>query len=191
MRLREESSALGAVLREVAPLPTDPFRKQRVRRALSRGPRPIPRLRFAVTSIACVLVLSAFASAMSGRVSWRAPAPALLSSHEVIDVTAAPRVRTSTLVIPLAAVERETTPRESGATLMLAALRAAHQPLEAEAKATRYLQKYPRGPLREEAYAVVIGAKVSLHDPAVARVAADYLAQFPDGRFVELARNAR
>jgi hypothetical protein len=66
-------------------------------------------------------------------------------------------------------------------------LRVEHRPAEAEPLLSSYLERFPQGPVAEEALALLVEA--SARDQAQARaLAARYLRTYPDGRFAEPMR---
>ena len=81
--------------------------------------------------------------------------------------------------------------RRHGSALLVDAyhaLNVAHDARRALALAERYRQERVNGPLEQEALAVAMAAATTSHDPSAARYASNYLARFPNGRFVALAR---
>jgi hypothetical protein len=51
-------------------------------------------------------------------------------------------------------------------------------------------KRYPNGPLAEEALSLQIEAALALHDARARGFAREYLARYPNGRYLEVARRA-
>ncbi len=82
---------------------------------------------------------------------------------------------------------------EVGTALVVEAVRALRSSggaVRALALARSYSERFPDGPLVEEALATELRALVAQKDPQAAECAARYLRRFPEGRFAGLARAA-
>lgn len=72
----------------------------------------------------------------------------------------------------------------------LEALRNEKDPKKAAAYLDEYRREHPDGALAEEALALSVEAAAASGDPRVSRLAKEYLARYPRGRFREAARRA-
>ncbi|GEM_PF-984908 len=82
-------------------------------------------------------------------------------------------------------------PPEEAALVMAAlrSLRREHNPARASVLLQTYLTRFPKGVLTEEALAIGMEAAAARHDaPSAKALANQYLARYPAGRFVGLAR---
>jgi len=70
------------------------------------------------------------------------------------------------------------------------ALRVEGNPVRARGLLTRYLDRYPRGTLAEEALAISIEAAIAQRDGDAGALAKRYLRRYPAGHFSKLARQA-
>lgn len=209
---------LGARAQELVramggPTPESPERSQRVRRSLDapvRGaPRWVGRLALAVGLLGVSAAAAAGGTALSNAFSDELarpvvsapaahpaprprPAPARV---EPAPVVAAPSAE---LALPSAQASAVVAPRPPlvAPPSDVARVHEAAKALRHEGDPERALQLLERpgarisGPLAEEALALRIEASVAKGDGRQAKLAAAYLAQYPNGRYRELAKKA-
>ena len=100
-------------------------------------------------------------------------------------------VRSSVEESPVTEVAPAPPPPEEAALVMAAlrSLRREHNPARASVLLQTYLTRFPKGVLTEEALAIGMEAAAARHDaPSAKALANQYLARYPAGRFVGLAR---
>ncbi len=122
-------------------------------------------------------------------------AAAPVAAEPAIPQPAAPseaaQVATRPNKAPHAAKPKGPTAEESKLLMSgLKSLRVDHDPLKAGEQFERYLHRFPRGALFEEALAYGIEASALRKDPNTSALATRYLRKFPSGRFRSVAENA-
>lgn len=213
------SDRLGARARELVramggPTPESPERSGRVRRSLDAPVHGAPRWAWRLSLAAGLLGVSAAAaaggSALSSAFSDEAEPPSVSAPAEhpaplprpaTARVEPAPVVAAppSELVAPSAQAAAATAPRPPVAAAPQSDVARVHEAAKAlrrDGDPERALQLLERpgarvsGPLAEEALALRIEASVAKGDGRQAKLAALYLAQYPNGRYRELAKKA-
>lgn len=206
------SARASELVRAMGPTPASAERLQRVRRSLDAPARSAPRWAWRMSLALGLLGVSAAAAAagtaLSGAFSTepappvrhvvapaeprvpRAPGPAQLEPAPVAPVSPAE-------VAPSAPTPSASVPRQPPAVLSdVARVHEAAKALRHEGDPERALRLLERpgtriaGPLAEEALALRIEASVAKGDGRQAKLAAAYLAQYPNGRYRELAKKA-
>ena len=115
--------------------------------------------------------------------------PAAPAADEVVippQVSEASRPATKTVVRPRPAKGED----PSLVVAAIQALRHDHEPARAAKLLADYLRTYPHGALAEEAVALSIEAATESKRPEAKTFAAQYLAQYPKGRFRRIAEQA-
>ncbi|HEX2869959.1 MAG TPA: hypothetical protein VHP33_01860 [Polyangiaceae bacterium] len=209
---------LGARAQELVramggPTPESPERSQRVRRSLDAPVRGAPRWVWRLSLAVGLLGVSA-AAAAGGTALSRAfsdeqavpvvsapaerpaprPRPPTARVERAPSVSAPPTaVATPSAQAPAAAAPR---PQLAAPASEVSRVHEAAKALRHEGDPERALQLLERsgarisGPLAEEALALRIEASVAKGDGRQAKLAASYLAQYPNGRYRELAKKA-
>jgi hypothetical protein len=185
------------LIRAVGPTLESDERLLRVRRSLDAPVRAAtPRWVWQVGLAVALVGLGAGAAISSGR----AGPPA---AHPVQIVTAAPAVLSAAVLPGVARAERALTsapsraPSPRAAVPPLSDVARVHEAAKAlrhdgdAQRALHLLEGAPvTGPLAEEALALRIEASAARGDGRKAKLAAAYLAQYPNGRYRELAKKA-
>ncbi len=204
-RLTERAHLL---IRATGPTVESEARLRRVRRSLDGPNVQAPRWAFRFALIAGLLGASAVAAAAGGALVGvfdaaqpassvsalpavpqpRAPAPAPAAPRSIPEATSASPP-------PLAApAPAPALPEARGAASDVARVHEAAKALRHDrdpARALKLLERSPIvGPLAEEALALRIEASMALGGERAKRLAAGYLAQYPSGRYRELAKRA-
>jgi hypothetical protein len=211
---------LGARAQELVrslggPTPESPERLLRVRRSLDAPARSAPRWAWRVSLALGVLGVSAAAAAggtaLSGAFSGELevpgehvaapserPAPRAQPARGRAEPAPVVAVPPAELALPSAQAPTLAAPRQPLAAPPsdVARVHEAAKALRHEGDPERALQLLERpgarisGPLAEEALALRIEASVAKGDGRQAKLAAAYLAQYPSGRYRELAKKA-
>jgi hypothetical protein len=197
----------AALLSKVRPFELSPDQRRRIRARVEaepegRGARWL-RPAFALPLLLIVGIAGASAgerwyrAATTQRPLEKAPLPATPHAPSVVraapaarpaalpevsvDVEAPPEVEAEVKPAPTA----KASPSGPGASLMMEALQArrAGDAARAQQLSAEYRKKYPSGALREEALAIAFESAAARSDPSAAKLAQNYLASFPRGRF--------
>jgi hypothetical protein len=217
-KLEGSELRLAELFRATTVFEADPFRKRRVFANLMRTGSPRARRLWRHPAFVATLLVSGSAAAAFGqryatdhglfgfgtqppagalralaptRALTEMPAPSDTTANASSDDTAADSA--ASLVPPVSSAHnarRGSTEDVTRVVEAIQALRRDSDPSRAQRLLDEYLKAHPRGVLSADALALSIEAASAQHDPRAADYARRYLAQFPQGKYRDLANRA-